>query len=83
MHRSDGAVAELAAGHARLEEAAAVAGALVDRDDLTGLHLADVAQRQFEGTVDLALDLERELVRVEIVGEAGEVIAHEETRCSA
>jgi len=41
------AVAELAAGDARTEEAAAVAGTLIDRDEFDGLHLLDVLQRQF------------------------------------
>ena len=75
---SHGAVAELAAGDAWGEEAAAVAGALIDGDELGRLQLADILQRQGQRLVDLALYLQRELVGVDVERDAGEVIAHEE-----
>ena len=50
-----GAVAELAAGDARLEEAAAVAGALIDGDDLGRLELADVLSDSVSGLSTLPL----------------------------
>ena len=50
-----GAVAELAAGDARLEEAAAVAGALIDGDDLGRLELAGVLSDSVSGLSTLPL----------------------------
>ena len=74
------AVAELAAGDARIEEAAAVARALVDRDDLDGLEL-----RPQLGHADrerlahrIAADLDDVLVAIDRGRQAGVVIAHEE-----
>src|SRR5438876_3395461 len=54
------AVAQLTAGDARIEKSAAVAGALVDGDQLNGGQLSYVLQGQPERTIDLPLDLECE-----------------------
>src|SRR6185437_2091886 len=71
------AVAGLTAGDARHEEATAVAGALVDGDDLDCRHPADIGQRQFCRPVDLTLDLDREFVGIDIERQTGEMIAYE------
>ena len=49
------AIAELPAGDARIEEAAAVAGALIDGDEFDRLQLPDVLERERLRPVDLAL----------------------------
>src|SRR5262249_13060173 len=72
------AVAELAAGDARLEEPAAVARALVDRDDLGRRHRLELLERQRQRLGDLATDLEPEAVRIDLLRDAGEVVADEE-----
>jgi len=72
------AVAQLPAGDAGLEEAAAVARALVDCGDLDRRQLLDVGQRDVHGLVDLAPDLHRERAGVDFQGHAGEVVADEE-----
>jgi hypothetical protein len=72
------AVAELAARDARLEEPAAVARALVDRDDLGRRHRPELGERQRQRLCDLAADLEPEAVRIDLLRDAGEVVADEE-----
>jgi len=71
------AIAELTAGHPRVEEAAAVARTLVDRDEFDRRQLPDLPQRQLELAIDLALDCKHKLIRIEIVGNVGEVVADE------
>ena len=74
------AVGELPAGDARLEQAAAVARALVDRDHLDRLELrAQLGHRQLERLARrVAADLDDVLVAVDRGRDAGVVIAHEE-----
>src|SRR3954452_653240 len=73
-----GAVAQLPACDARIEESPAVAGALVDRHDLDCRHLLEVRQRKFRRPIDLALDLEREGGGIDVQGDVSQMIADEE-----
>src|SRR4029077_12146683 len=68
------AVAQLAAGNPRAEKSAAVAGALIDGHKLDRLQSLDLLERQFQWVIDLALDLDSELVRIDVERDAGEVI---------
>ncbi len=74
------AVGELPAGHARVEQRAAVAGALVDGDEFDRLELrAQVGHRQVERLArGVAADLDHVLVGVDRRRDAGVVIADEE-----
>jgi hypothetical protein len=78
-----GAIAQLTAGDPWIEKSAAVARALIDRDQFDRGQLADVLQGEAERTIDLALDRQREFVRIDGVGDAGQMIAHEKSiiRC--
>ena len=71
-HRS---VRQLPAGDARLEEGAAVAAALIDRDNLDGLEAGlEVGERKGAGLIDLAADLEAERIRIDRLRQAGEMV---------
>jgi hypothetical protein len=68
----------LPAGDTRRDKSAAVPRALVHRHGLDRVELFEFLQREFRGLVDLALDLDRERVGIDVERDAGEVIAHEE-----
>ena len=73
-----GAVGELPAGHPRLEEPAGIAGALIDGDDLCLRHRLEFGERERQRLVDMTLDLDAEGIRVDLGGNVGEMVAHEE-----
>ena len=73
-----GAVARLAAGHARVEEATTVARALVDRNDLDRGQPLDVGEAELQGLLDLALDLDGVGVGIDLGRDAGKMVTHEE-----
>jgi len=73
------AIAQLAAGDARIEKSAAIARALIDRDELDRGKLLDFLQRQLERTIDLALDLQREFIRVDVERYIRQMIANEKS----
>jgi hypothetical protein len=67
----------LAARHPRHEKSATVSGALIDSHELRRWHLLDVGKRQLRGSVQLPLDLHRELVGINIERHVGQMVAHE------
>ena len=74
-----GTVAELAAVGARLEEAAAVARALVCGDQTDRFtQLLERVERQVEWRIHQARDLQAEFLCLDVGGNAAPVVAHEE-----
>src|SRR5215467_16158464 len=74
-----GAVAPLAAEHARREAATAVAGALIDGDDLGRRELGlELVQRKLQRPIHATVDLEPPRAQVHAGGNGKHVIAHEE-----
>jgi hypothetical protein len=67
----------MAAGDPGIGKSAAVARALIDGHQFDRLELPDILQRQFQRTIDLALDLEGEFIRIDIERHAGQMIADE------
>src|SRR5690606_29232924 len=72
------AIAALPAADARDEESAAVAGALVHRDDFDGVHFLQLRQAQIERLFDVAFHREAEGVGVYRKRDVREVVADEE-----
>lgn len=61
-----------------VKKAATISRTLIDRDKLVRGHLLDVGERQLHRLVDLTLDIDRELVRIDIERHVGEMVTHEE-----
>ncbi len=73
------AVAQLAAGDSGIGKSAAVARALIDGDEFDRPELPDLLQRQFQRSIDLALDLQGEFIRIDIERHISQVIADEKS----
>src|SRR6266481_5076725 len=73
------AVGQLTAGHAWIGKAAAVARALIDGDELDRGKLPYFLQRQLDWAVDFALDLQRELIRIDVERHIRQMIADEKS----
>ena len=74
-----GTLAQLTAGDARIGKSAAIAGALIDGDEFNRGKPSYVLQRQFQRTIDLALDLEREFIRIDVERHIRQMVADEKS----
>ncbi len=73
------AIAQLAAPDAWIEKPAAVARAFIDGNEFDRGKRFYFLQGQLEGTIDLALDLQREFIRIYVEGYICQMIADEKS----